>query len=620
MADFSAKGVAMCGIVGAIADRDVVPVLIEGLKRLEYRGYDSAGIAAIADGQVRRVRRTGRVSETESAALAEGLHAPLGIGHTRWATHGGVTEANAHPHVSHGDLALVHNGIIENHEQQRERLTALGYVFESQTDTEVIAHLIHHYIAQGRDLLGALQAAVKELTGAYAVAAVSKLRPDLLVCARMGCPLLIGLGEGENFIASDVSAVIQATRRVIFLEEGDTAELRRDGVQVYDAQDQPVQREPHVSDVSLASLELGPYRHFMQKEIHEQPRALADTLEALFDAGGFDTTLFGSKAEALLADVDGVQILACGTSYYAGLTARYWIEGIAGLPCSVEIASEYRYRDACANPRQLIVTISQSGETLDTMEALKYAKALGHTKTLSICNVPESAIPRASAMVLYTRAGAEVGVASTKAFTTQLAALFQLTCVLAKRRGRLSAEQEAEYLEQLRYLPGSVQHVLNLEPQIAVWAERFADKHNALFLGRGLHYPIALEGALKLKEITYIHAEGYPAGELKHGPLALVDANMPVVVIAPNDTLLEKVKSNMQEVRARGGELFVFADQDSNFNESEGVHVIRTPRHAGVLSPVLHTVPVQLLAYHTALARGTDVDKPRNLAKSVTVE
>lgn len=620
MADFSAKGVAMCGIVGAIADRDVVPVLIEGLKRLEYRGYDSAGIAAIADGQVRRVRRTGRVAETESAALAEGLHAPLGIGHTRWATHGGVTEANAHPHVSHGDLALVHNGIIENHEQQRERLTALGYVFESQTDTEVIAHLIHHYIAQGRDLLGALQAAVKELTGAYAVAAVSKARPDVLVCARMGCPLLIGLGEGENFIASDVSAVIQATRRVIFMEEGDTAELRRDGVQVYDAQDQPVQREPHVSDVSLASLELGPYRHFMQKEIHEQPRALADTLEALFDAGGFDTALFGSKAEALLADVDGVQILACGTSYYAGLTARYWIEGIAGLPCSVEIASEYRYRDACANPRQLIVTISQSGETLDTMEALKYAKALGHAKTLSICNVPESAIPRASAMVLYTRAGAEVGVASTKAFTTQLAALFQLTCVLAKRRGRLSAEQEADYLEQLRYLPGSVQHVLNLEPQIAVWAERFADKHNALFLGRGLHYPIALEGALKLKEITYIHAEGYPAGELKHGPLALVDATMPVVVIAPNDTLLEKVKSNMQEVRARGGELFVFADQDSNFVESEGVHVIRTPRHAGVLSPVLHTVPVQLLAYHTALARGTDVDKPRNLAKSVTVE
>ncbi|CTP87418.1 glutamine--fructose-6-phosphate aminotransferase [Xanthomonas translucens pv. arrhenatheri] len=609
----------MCGIVGAIAERDVVPVLIEGLKRLEYRGYDSSGIAVVAADGVRRVRRTGRVAEMESAALAEDLHATLGIGHTRWATHGGVTEANAHPHVSHGDLALVHNGIIENHEQQRERLRALGYVFESQTDTEVIAHLIHHHAAQGLSLLAALQAAAKELTGAYALAAVSKSRPDVLVCARMGCPLLIGLGEGENFIASDVSAVIQATRRVIFLEEGDTAELSRSGVQVYDAEDRPAQREVHMSEVSLASLELGPYRHFMQKEIHEQPRALADTLEALFDAGGFDTTLFGRNA-GQLADIDGVQILACGTSYYAGLTARYWIEAIAGLPCSVEIASEYRYRAAYANPRQLIVTISQSGETLDTMEALKYAKSLGHTKTLSICNVPESAIPRASALVLYTRAGAEIGVASTKAFTTQLAALFQLTCVLAKLRGRLSAAQEAEYLEQLRYLPGSVQHALNLEPQIAVWAERFADKRNALFLGRGLHYPIALEGALKLKEITYIHAEGYPAGELKHGPLALVDAAMPVVVIAPNDALLEKVKSNMQEVRARGGELFVFADQDSHFSESEGVHVIRTPRNAGLLSPVVHTIPVQLLAYHTALARGTDVDKPRNLAKSVTVE
>ncbi|KWV16719.1 glutamine--fructose-6-phosphate transaminase (isomerizing) [Xanthomonas translucens] len=609
----------MCGIVGAIAERDVVPVLIEGLKRLEYRGYDSSGIAVVAADGVRRVRRTGRVAEMESAALAEDLHATLGIGHTRWATHGGVTEANAHPHVSHGDLALVHNGIIENHEQQRERLRALGYVFESQTDTEVIAHLIHHHAAQGLSLLAALQAAAKELTGAYALAAVSKSRPDVLVCARMGCPLLVGLGEGENFIASDVSAVIQATRRVIFLEEGDTAELSRSGVQVYDAEDRPAQREVHMSEVSLASLELGPYRHFMQKEIHEQPRALADTLEALFDAGGFDTTLFGRNAE-MLADIDGVQILACGTSYYAGLTARYWIEAIAGLPCSVEIASEYRYRAAYANPRQLIVTISQSGETLDTMEALKYAKSLGHAKTLSICNVPESAIPRASALVLYTRAGAEIGVASTKAFTTQLAALFQLTCVLAKLRGRLSAAQEAESLEQLRYLPGSVQHALNLEPQIAVWAERFADKRNALFLGRGLHYPIALEGALKLKEITYIHAEGYPAGELKHGPLALVDAAMPVVVIAPNDALLEKVKSNMQEVRARGGELFVFADQDSRFSESDGVHVIRTPRNAGLLSPVVHTIPVQLLAYHTALARGTDVDKPRNLAKSVTVE
>lgn len=612
----------MCGIVGAIADRDVVPVLIEGLKRLEYRGYDSSGIAVVDQGErrdVRRVRRTGRVSEMATAAEAEGFNAVLGIGHTRWATHGGVTEANAHPHISHG-VALVHNGIIENHEEQREKLRALGYTFESQTDTEVIAHLIHHHLKDGDDLLVALQHTVKELTGAYALAVVSRAEPERFVCARMGCPLLIGLGEGENFVASDVSAVISATRKVIFLEEGDTAEIRRDGVRIFDEHDQPVERDVHLSDVSLASLELGPYRHFMQKEIHEQPRALGDTIEAAIDAGGFPAELFGKNAEAVLSGIEGVQIIACGTSYYAGLTARYWIEAIAGLPCSVEIASEYRYRAAYANPKHLIVTISQSGETLDTMEALKYAKALGHKHTLSICNVPESAIPRASELVCYTRAGAEIGVASTKAFTTQLAALFQLTVVLGKLHGRIDAAQEADYLEQLRFLPGSVQHALNLEPQIAAWAERFARKSNALFLGRGLHYPIALEGALKLKEISYIHAEAYPAGELKHGPLALVDEDMPVVVIAPNDSLLEKVKSNMQEVRARGGELFVFADQDSNFNASEGVYVIRTPRHAGVLSPIVHTIPVQLLAYHTALARGTDVDKPRNLAKSVTVE
>ncbi|TQM05766.1 glutamine--fructose-6-phosphate transaminase [Pseudoxanthomonas sp. 3HH-4] len=608
----------MCGIVGAIADRDVVPVLIEGLKRLEYRGYDSAGIAVVRQQDVHRVRRTGRVAEMEGAAAAEGLNASLGIGHTRWATHGGVTEANAHPHISHG-VALVHNGIIENHEEQREKLRALGYVFESQTDTEVIAHLMHHHLKGGDDLLAALQRTVKELTGAYALAVVSRQEPDRMVCARMGCPLLIGLGEGENFIASDVSAIIQATRRVIFLEEGDTAEVTREAVNVFDGKDQPVQRDVHVSDVSLASLELGPYRHFMQKEIHEQPRAIADTIEAVVD-GGFTSALFGANAEAALKDIEGVQILACGTSYYAGMTARYWLEAIAGVPCNVEIASEYRYRAAYANPKHLIVTISQSGETLDTMEALKYAKSLGHEHTLSICNVPESAIPRASELVCYTRAGAEIGVASTKAFTTQLAALFQLTVVLGKLRGKVTPEQEADYLEQLRHLPGSVQHALNLEPQIAAWAERFAPKSDALFLGRGLHYPIALEGALKLKEISYIHAEAYPAGELKHGPLALVDADMPVVVIAPNDVLLEKVKSNMQEVRARGGELFVFTDQDSHFSESEGVHVIRTPRHVGVLSPIVHTIPVQLLAYHTALARGTDVDKPRNLAKSVTVE
>ncbi|WP_349780454.1 glutamine--fructose-6-phosphate transaminase (isomerizing) [Xanthomonas sp. WHRI 7065] len=609
----------MCGIVGAIAGRDVVPVLIEGLKRLEYRGYDSSGIAVLDGAQIRRVRRTGRVAEMAQAAQAEQFGATLGIGHTRWATHGGVTEANAHPHISDG-VALVHNGIIENHEQQREKLRALGYTFESQTDTEVIAHLIHHHLGSAGDLLTALQRTVKELTGAYALAVMSQAEPERFVCARMGCPLLIGVGEGENFVASDVSAIVQATRQVIFLEEGDTAELRRDGVRIFDGNDAPVERPLHLSDVSLASLELGPFRHFMQKEIHEQPRALADTIEAAIDAKGFPASLFGANAEAVLRDIDGVQILACGTSYYAGMTARYWIEAIAGLPCSVEIASEYRYRAAYANPRHLIVTISQSGETLDTMEALKYAKSLGHLHTLSICNVPESAIPRASELVCYTRAGAEIGVASTKAFTTQLAVLFQLTMVLGKLQGRISEAEEAEYLEQLRFLPGSVQHALNLEPQIMAWAERFSVKENALFLGRGLHYPIALEGALKLKEISYIHAEAYPAGELKHGPLALVDAAMPVVVIAPNDRLLEKVKSNMQEVRARGGELFVFADQDSHFSESEGVHVIRTPRHAGVLSPVIHTIPVQLLAYHTALARGTDVDKPRNLAKSVTVE
>ena len=610
----------MCGIVGAIANRDVVPLLVDGLKRLEYRGYDSAGIAVVEAGAVRRVRRTGRVAEMEAAAVAEDFHASLGIGHTRWATHGGVTELNAHPHISHGELALVHNGIIENHEAQRERLRALGYDFTSQTDTEVVAHLIHHHRAQGESLLVALQKAVKELDGAYALAVIDKRDPSTLVAARMGCPLLVGLGEGENFVASDVSAIVSATRKVIFLEEGDTAEVTRDGVLVFDADDAEVRRDVHLSDVSLASLELGPYRHFMQKEIHEQPRAIADTIEGIVDAGGFDPALFGANAADVLGDVESVQILACGTSYYAGLTARYWIESMVGIPCAVDIASEYRYRKVVANPKQLIVTISQSGETLDTMEALKYAKAQGQDKTLSICNVPESAIPRASRLVFYTRAGAEIGVASTKAFTTQLVALFALTGVLARLRGVLGAEQEAAYLDDLRHLPGSVQHALNLEPQVASWAERFAPKQHALFLGRGMHYPIALEGALKLKEISYIHAEAYPAGELKHGPLALVDEAMPVVVIAPNDTLLEKVKSNIQEVRARGGEMFVFADADSHFGESEQVHVIRTPRHVGILSPIVHAIPVQLLAYHAALARGTDVDKPRNLAKSVTVE
>ncbi|GHD78984.1 glutamine--fructose-6-phosphate transaminase (isomerizing) [Vogesella fluminis] len=609
----------MCGIVGAIANRNIVSVLVEGLKRLEYRGYDSSGIAVHAGDRITRVRRVGRVAEMEAAAQADKVHGELGIGHTRWATHGGVTEYNAHPHVSHGLIAVVHNGIIENHEDKRAELKAAGYQFESQTDTEVIAHLVHQYYLQEKDLFCAVHKATRELTGAYAIGVIALDRPDELVCARMGCPLLVGLGEGENFIASDVSAILSATRRVLFLEEGDIGHLTRDGVKLIDKDDQPVERKVHVSDVSLASLELGPYSHFMQKEIHEQPKALSDTIEVVLD-DGFVPELFGAAAANVLPALTGVKILACGTSYYAGLTAKYWIESIAGVVCDVEIASEYRYRAAFADPQHLVVTISQSGETLDTMEALKYAKSLGHRHALSICNVRESAIPRASDLVFYTRAGAEIGVASTKAFTTQLVSLFALAVTLGKVRGRVSAEQEAQYLAELRHLPGSVQHALNLEPQITGWSAQFATKNDALFLGRGLHYPIAQEGALKLKEISYIHAEAYPAGELKHGPLALVDENMPVVVIAPNDALLEKVKSNMQEVRARGGELFVFADADSHFSDSDGVHVIRTPRHVGILSPIVHSIPVQLLAYHVALARGTDVDKPRNLAKSVTVE
>ncbi len=616
----------MCGIVGAIARRDVTPILIEGLTRLEYRGYDSAGIAVLvgdhgdgSGGEIRRVRRVGRVSQTAHAADVGGVHGPLGIGHTRWATHGGVTEPNAHPHVSGELIALVHNGIIENHEAKRAELKALGYEFTSQTDTEVIAHLVHHHYKASADLFGAVRAAMQELVGAYAIAVIAKDRPDQLVCARHGCPLLVGLGDGEYFIASDVSAILAETRRVIFLEDGDVVDLRRDGMRLLGKDGKPAVRRVHVSDVSLESLELGPYAHFMQKEIHEQPRALSDTIEPVL-ADGFSPVLFGDHAEAILRGVKGVQILACGTSYYAGSVARYWLESIAKIPCQVEVASEYRYRDVVAQPDWLVVTISQSGETLDTMEALKYARADGQKHALAICNVRESAIPRASDLVFYTRAGAEIGVASTKAFTTQLVALFALTVTLAKLQGRVNTAQAQEYLEALRRLPLSVQHALNLEPQIKVWAERFAKKDNALFLGRGVHYPIALEGALKLKEITYIHAEAYPAGELKHGPLALVDENMPVVVIAPNDALLEKLKSNMQEVGARGGEIFVFADLDSHFIESPGVHVIRTPRHVGVLSPVVHAIPVQLLAYHAALARGTDVDKPRNLAKSVTVE
>jgi len=609
----------MCGIVGAVANRNVVSTLIEGLSRLEYRGYDSAGIAVLNGSAIERVRAVGRVSAMTEKANEVSLSGQVGIGHTRWATHGGVTESNAHPHVSKGELAVVHNGIIENHDEQRTRLKALGYEFTSQTDTEVIAHLIHYY-HQGLNLLAATQKAVSELTGAFAISVVSIKEPEHMVTARLGCPLLIGLGEGENFIASDVSAVLSVTRKVIYLEDGDVADICRDAVTIYGRNGSPVERKVHMSDVSLASMELGPYSHFMQKEIHEQPRALTDTIEALIDDNRFSAQLFGANANEIFQQVDSILILAAGTSYYAALTAKYWLESIAKLPTNVEIASEYRYRESVPNPKQLIVTISQSGETLDTMEALKHAKVLGQNLTLAICNVQESAIPRASQLVFYTRAGAEIGVASTKAFTTQLVALFTLAATLAKQRGLLSAEAEQEHLSALRQLAGSVQHALNLEPQIREWAKSFANKQHALFLGRGIHYPIALEGALKLKEISYIHAEAYPAGELKHGPLALVDSNMPVVVIAPNDALLEKVKSNMQEVKARGGELFVFADADSHFTASEGVHVIRTSRHVGVLSPILHTIPVQILAYHAALIKGTDVDKPRNLAKSVTVE
>ena len=609
----------MCGIVGAVANRSVVPTLIEGLSRLEYRGYDSAGIAVLNGHAIERVRAVGRVAAMTEKAEATKITGYVGIGHTRWATHGGVTESNAHPHVSKEQIAVVHNGIIENHDEQRARLKTLGYEFTSQTDTEVIAHLIHYY-HQSLSLLAATQKAVTELTGAFAIGVVSVKEPEHMITARLGCPLLIGLGEGENFIASDVSAVLSVTRKVIYMEDGDVADIRLDGVAILGRDGLAVQRKVHLSDVSLASMELGPYAHFMQKEIHEQPRALTDTIEALIDDNKFSVALFGDQAEAVFQQVDSILILAAGTSYYAALTAKYWLESLAKLPTNVEIASEYRYRVSVPNPKQLIVTISQSGETLDTMEALKHAKSLGQNLTLAICNVQESAIPRASQLVFYTRAGAEIGVASTKAFTTQLVALFTLAATLAKQRGLLNRQAEQTHLSALRQLAGSVQHALNLEPQIREWAKRFADKQHALFLGRGIHYPIALEGALKLKEISYIHAEAYPAGELKHGPLALVDSRMPVVVIAPNDDLLEKVKSNMQEVHARGGELFVFADADSHFVESAGVHVIRTPRHVGLLSPILHTIPVQILAYHAALLKGTDVDKPRNLAKSVTVE
>lgn len=615
----------MCGIVGAIAKNDVVPFLLEGLSRLEYRGYDSAGIV-VGDGMLRRLRTTGRVSELSKLVDSGKTSGLTGIAHTRWATHGVPSERNAHPHFS-GDqkkIAVVHNGIIENHETLRQRLQQDGFEFLSDTDTEVIAHLISFHLHKTNDLLEAVCRSLDELEGAYAIAVMEESRQDRIIVARNGAPLLLGIDDDGLYAASDASALVQITQRIVYLEEGDVAELSSDGYRIlnclHSVNGYEVTRKVTESSLTRDAVELGPYSHFMQKEIFEQPVAVANTLEMVLSAQSVSPQLFGSEAQSILAQTQGILILACGTSYHAGLVAKYWLETIARLPCNIEIASEYRYRNPIADPATLVVGISQSGETADTLAALGYAKSLGHRYSLAICNVPESALVRQTDLRFLTRAGPEIGVASTKAFTTQLAVLLLFTAVLAKIRGQLSVEDEQKMIAALRHLPVAIQHALRSEPEIKKWAGDFSQKHHALFLGRGVHYPIALEGALKLKEISYIHAEAYAAGELKHGPLALVDSGMPVVAIAPNDALLEKLKSNLHEVRARGGELYVFADADSRIEESEGVHIIRLAEHGGVLSPVLHTIPLQLLAYHVALQKGTDVDKPRNLAKSVTVE
>jgi glucosamine--fructose-6-phosphate aminotransferase (isomerizing) len=611
----------MCGIVGAVAQRNIVPVLIEGLRRLEYRGYDSCGVAVHAEGSLRRARSVARVAELDGQAHE--LTGFTGIAHTRWATHGAPTTANAHPHFSNGPgdgsrgprIGLVHNGIIENYEALRAKLIAAGYKFESQTDTEVIAHLIDS-LYDG-DLLDAVQRAVTELHGAYAIAVFAREEPHRVVGARAGSPLVVGVGKNETFLASDALALAGTTDQIIYLEEGDVVDLQRERVWIVDRNGKRADRPVRTVAAHSNAVELGPYRHFMQKEIFEQPRAIGDTLDPVV---AIDPLILGEGAAEVLPRIDSVLLLACGTSYYASCLARYWIEAIAQVPVTVEIASEYRYRTSVANPNALVVVVSQSGETADTLAALRYAQSLGMHRTLAVCNVPTSAMVRETALQFLTRAGVEIGVASTKAFTTQLVALYLLANAIAKAKGHLTSEREHSAVKRLRHLPAAVQSVLALEPQIIAWSETFARKENALFLGRGPHYPIALEGALKLKEISYIHAEAYPAGELKHGPLALVTEAMPVVTVAPNDALLEKLKSNMMEVRARGGQLYVFADADTHIQPSEGVHVIRLPEHYGDLSPILHVVPLQLLAYHTAVARGTDVDKPRNLAKSVTVE
>ncbi len=625
----------MCGIVAGVSTRNIVPILVEGLKRLEYRGYDSCGVAVHQDGVLRRTRSTARVAELQEQITADHVQSGTGIAHTRWATHGVPAVHNAHPHFSGplgpeaatsptdaargARIALVHNGIIENHDELRAELRAKGFHFESQTDTEVIAHLVNH-LYDG-DLFDAVQRAVVRLKGAYAIAVFCRDEPQRVIGARAGSPLVLGIGEGENFLASDAMALAGVTDQIVYLEEGDVVDVQLgkhwiNGLQA-DGSLKTVLREVRTVHAHTGAAELGPYRHYMQKEIFEQPRAIGDTLDGI---NGISPELFGDGAWSAFKDIDQVLILACGTSYYAGSVARYWLESIAKIPTSIEVASEYRYRDSVPNPRTLVVTISQSGETADTLSALKHARSLGMTNTLTICNVQTSAMVRECKFNFITRAGAEIGVASTKAFTTQLVGLFVLTLALAQVRGHLDDATEAAHMKALRHLPAAVQAVLALEPQIMAWSDEFATKENALFLGRGMHYPIALEGALKLKEISYIHAEAYPAGELKHGPLALVTSAMPVVTVAPNDALLEKLKSNMQEVRARGGELFVFADTDSRIESDTGLHVIRMPEHYGVLSPILHVVTLQLLAYHTACARGTDVDKPRNLAKSVTVE
>ena len=611
----------MCGIVGAVAERNITAILIEGLKRLEYRGYDSAGLAVLTqNGELQRRRRIGKVSELEAAVAAEPLAGQLGIAHTRWATHGAPTEGNAHPHFSGDEVAVVHNGIIENHEELREELKGLGYIFTSQTDTEVIVHLIHHTLKSIPDLADALKAAVKRLHGAYGLALISAKQPDRLVAARSGSPLVIGLGLGENFLASDQLALRQVTDRFMYLEEGDIAEIRRDQVTIWDQQGNKVQRETVQYHEGAEAADKGNYRHFMLKEIHEQPSVVQRTLEGRLGKDNVLVQAFGPKAADLFAKVRNVQIVACGTSYHAGMVARYWLESLAGIPCQVEVASEFRYRKVVVQPDTLFVSISQSGETADTLAALRNAKELGFLGSLAICNVGISSLVRESDLTLLTLAGPEIGVASTKAFTTQLVSLMLLTLALGQVRGTLEAGVEAELVEELRRLPTRLGEALAMDATVEKIAELFADKHHTLFLGRGAQYPVAMEGALKLKEISYIHAEAYPAGELKHGPLALVDNDMPVVTVAPNNELLEKLKSNLQEVRARGGELVVFADEQAGMTNGEGTHVIKVPHIADALAPILYTIPLQLLSYYVAVLKGTDVDQPRNLAKSVTVE